>query len=217
MAKKLSPFEEAFKEARADGKKTFTFNGEKYNTVTADDEQKRIDKMPSVSKQSGPPTTTQGATYPKSKAPAPKEEAPKLKARSLVDQGRDVAIYKNVDKDAVLNAGLGLASLYPGTVAARAAYGAARPVIGAAAKYLSKKDSPASSGTRKDPELFDGAAAKYLSKKDSPASSGTRKDPELFDDAYPREFKKGGSVKLSQAARRGDGIAIRGRTKGKLY
>ena len=183
MAKKLSPFEEAFKEARADGKKTFTFNGKKYGTVTADDEQKRIDKLDrSVPKA---PTEIQaGARYATpSRTPAPST----ARARSLVDQGRGVQLYKDVDKEAVLNAGLGLASLYPGAVAAKAAYGAARPVIGAAAKYLSKKDSP--------------------------ASSGTRKDPELFDDAYPREFKKGGSVKLSQAARRGDGIAIRGRTK----
>lgn len=29
MAKKLSSFEEAFKEARAEGKKTFTFDGKK--------------------------------------------------------------------------------------------------------------------------------------------------------------------------------------------
>ena len=32
-----------------------------------------------------------------------------------------------------------------------------------------------------------------------------------------KKYAKGGSVKLSEAARRGDGIAIRGRTKGKLY
>jgi hypothetical protein len=32
MAKQLSPFEQAFKNARADGKKDFEFNGKKYNT-----------------------------------------------------------------------------------------------------------------------------------------------------------------------------------------
>jgi len=32
-----------------------------------------------------------------------------------------------------------------------------------------------------------------------------------------KKYAKGGPVKLSEAARRGDGIAIRGRTKGKLY
>jgi hypothetical protein len=31
-----------------------------------------------------------------------------------------------------------------------------------------------------------------------------------------KKYAKGGSVKLSEAARRGDGIAIRGRTKGRL-
>ena len=32
MAKQLSPFEQAFKDARADNKKDFDFNGKKYNT-----------------------------------------------------------------------------------------------------------------------------------------------------------------------------------------
>jgi len=195
MAKKLSAFEEAFAEARAKGKKTFTFNNKSYGTVTADEEQKRIDKIPSMSQQSGPVRITQGATY-------PKEEAPRPRARSLVDQGRDVDIYKDVDKEAVLNAGLGLASLYPGTIAARTAYGVARPLVGAAAKYLSKKDSSTASKARdEDPPLF--------TSKEKPESSP-------FDEMAPREFKKGGSVKLSEAARRGDGIAIRGRTKGRL-
>jgi hypothetical protein len=197
MAKKLSPFEEAFKEARAEGKKTFTFNGKKYGTVTADDEQKRIDKMPArVSEPTEIQAGTRYVNFPHTPTPST------TRARSLVDQGRGVQLYKDVDKEAVLNAGLGLASLYPGTVAARAAYGVARPLVGAAAKYLSKKDSSTASKAKdEDPPLF---------------TSKEKPERGVFDDVSPREFKKGGSVKLSEAARRGDGIAIRGRTKGRL-
>lgn len=195
MAKKLSPFEEAFKEARAEGKKTFTFNGKSYGTVTADDEQKRIDKMPA--RVADAPTEIQAGTryVDRPRTPTPST----TKARSLVDQGRDVDIYKDVDRDAVLQAGLGMASLYPGTIAARTAYGVARPAIGAAARYFSKKDSPASSGTREDPPLF---------RSEKKSESG------LFDDVSPRDFKKGG--KVSGASSRGDGIAQRGRTKGRF-
>jgi hypothetical protein len=153
----------------------------------SEDIQKSTDALPSMSRTQGETKTTQGATY------------PKPRARSLVDQGRGVQLYKDVDKDAVLQAGLGMASLYPGTIAARTAYGVARPAIGAAAKYLSKKDSPASSKTKEDPPLF---------KSEKKSESG------LFDDVSPREFKKGG--KVSSVSKRGDGIAQRGRTKGRF-
>lgn len=196
MAKKLSPFEEAFKEARADGKKTFTFNGKSYGTVTADDEQKRIDKMPSH--VSDAPTGIQAGTryVDRPRTPTPSN----AKARSLVDQGRGVDIYKDVDRDAVLQAGLGLASVYPAVAGTRLAYAAARPAISAAARYFSKKDSSTASKARdEDPPLF--------TSKEKPESG-------VFDDVSPREFKKGG--KVSGASKRGDGIAQRGRTKGRF-
>ncbi len=243
MAKKLSPFEEAFKEARAGGKKTFTFNGKSYGTVTADDEQKRIDKLESKSRQSGPVTTTQGATYPKPAAPAPKEEAPKPRARSLVDQGRGVQLYKDVDKEAVLEAGLGLASLYPAGAGVRAAYTAARPAIETAAKYLSKptglrikkpnfsgtKDSPAASVADdiKEPsfnpdKMVDRRSTTFPGRSEpkfnpDKMTGRDRPEPEGPPLQPPREFeffKKGG--KVSSASSRGDGIAQRGKTKGRV-
>jgi len=230
MAKKLSPFEEAFKEARAEGKKTFTFNGKSYGTVTADDEQKRIDKLGSVSRQSGPPTTTQGATYPKEEAP--KEEAPKPRARSLVDQGRGVQLYKDVDKEAVLNTGLGLASVFPAVAGTRMAYTAARPAIGAAARYFSKKDSPAASvaDDAKDPsfgKFFDDVPRSQSESKFNPdkivdrrsTTFPGRSEPKFNPDKMtgrdrPEPMKKGG--KVSSASSRGDGIAQRGKTKGRM-
>ena len=194
MAKKLSPFEEAFKEARAEGKKTFTFNGKSYGTTTADDEQKRIDKMPA--RVADAPTEIQAGTryVDRPRTPTPST----TKARSLVDQGRDVDIYKDVDRDAVLQAGLGMASLYPGTIAARTAYGVARPAIGAAIKRLEDRPSPS-----------------FLREKDQPLFRSEKKSESgLFDDVSPRDFKKGG--KVSGASSRGDGIAQRGRTKGRF-
>ena len=212
MAKKLSPFEEAFKEARADGRKTFTFNGKSYGTVTADEEQKRIDKMPA--RVADAPTEIQAGTryvnFPHTPTPS------NTKARSLVDQGRDVDIYKDVDRDAVLQAGLGLASVYPAVAGTRLAYAAARPAIGAAARYFSKKDSPASvADDIKDPSFN---PDKMVDRRSTtfPGRSEPKFNPDkmMGRDRPEPEFKKGG--KVSGASKRGDGIAQRGRTKGRF-
>ena len=211
MAKKLSPFEEAFKEARAEGKKTFTFNGKSYGTTTADDEQKRIDKMPA--RVADAPTEIQAGTryVDRPRTPTPST----AKARSLVDQGRDVDIYKDVDKEAVLAAGLGLASLNPAVRIGRAAYTAARPAIGAAIKRLEDRPSPSFLREKEQPlSRFD-----TLTPENQAASQAYRN---AYDDR-PGPMKKGGAVKkmasggkVSGASSRGDGIAQRGRTKGRF-
>ena len=151
-------------------------------------------------------------------APAPKEEAPKPRARSLVDQGRGVQLYKDVDKEAVLEAGLGLASLYPASAGVRAAYTAARPAIGAAAaKYLPKKDSPAASVSDdiKEPSFN---PDKMVDRRSTtfPGRSEPKFNPDKMTgrDRPEPEFKKGG--KVSGASKRGDGIAQSGRTKGRF-
>jgi hypothetical protein len=146
---------------------------------------------------------TRHVTPPHTPTPSP------AKAQSLVDQGRGVQLYKDVDKEAVLGAGLGLASLYPGTIAARTAYGVARPAIGAAARYFSKKDSPASvADDIKDPSF-------------NPEKMVDRSRPEhtfnpekMTGRDQPEPMKKGG--KVSSASSRGDGIAQRGKTKGRM-
>jgi len=227
MAEKLSPFGKAFKEARAEGKKTFTFNGKSYGTGTLDDEQKRIDKMPA--RVPDAPTGIQAGTryVNRPNTPTPSN----AKAQSLVDQGRGVQLYKDVDKEAVLGTGLGLASLYPGTIAARAAYGAARPLVGAAAKYLSKKDSPAASVADdiKEPafnpeKMVDRSRSEPAFNPDKmvdrrsttfPGRTEQKFNPEKMT-GYdrPEPMKKGG--KVSSASSRGDGIAQRGKTKGRM-
>ena len=177
-----------------------------------EDIQKSTDALPSKSRQSGPPTMTQGATY-------RKDEAPKPRARSLVDQGRDVNIYEKVDRDAVLNAGLGLASVFPAVAGTRMAYTAARPAIGAAYRRLEKmsEDRPSPSFLRDDeppPYLLN-----TLTPENQAASQAYRR---AYDDR-PGPMKKGGAVKkmasggkVSGASKRGDGIAQRGRTKGRF-
>jgi len=165
-------------------------------------------------------------------APAPKEEAPKPRAQSLVDQGRGVQLYKDVDKEAVLNTGLGLASVFPAVAGTRMAYTAARPAIGAAARYFSKKDSPAASvaDDAKDPsfgKFFDDVPRSQSESKFNPDKMVDRRsttfpgrsEPKFNPDKMtgrdrPEPMKKGG--KVSSASSRGDGIAQRGKTKGRM-
>jgi len=164
-----------------------------------EDPPKITDAKARMSRQSGPPTMTQDAV-------SSKEEAPKPRAQSLVDQGRGKKLYETADTDAILGAALGLASLNPAVRIGRAAYGAARPAIGAAIKRLEDRpqyhddfaDSRLLPKTKEDPPLF---------KSDKKSESG------LFDDVSPRDFKKGGKVSTSS---RGDGIAQRGKTKGRF-
>jgi hypothetical protein len=146
----------------------------------SEDIQKSTDALSSKSRQSGPPTTTQGATY-------PKEEAPKPKARSLVDQGRGVQLYKDVDKEDVLEAGLALASMYPVVRGAKMAYTAARPAIGAAIKRLEDRPSPSFLREKEQPlSRFD-----TLTPENQAASQAYRN---AYDDR-PGPMKKGGAVK----------------------
>jgi len=180
MAKKLSAFEQAFADARANGEKTFSFNGKTYGTTTMDDVQKKIDAMPSMNRTTGVTVTTQGATYPKEE-PAPKT----VKARSLVDQGRNVDIYKDVDKDAVLEAGLGLAALHPAVQGLRMA----RPVVGAILKKEFSEDGLFPTFNReKEPPL---STYDTLSPENQAVSQRYRS---TYDDR-PGPMKKGGAVK----------------------
>jgi len=121
----------------------------------------------------------EGATYSKASTPTA------AKARSLVDQGRDVDIYKDVDKDAVLGTALGLASLNPAIRAARIA----RPVIGAALKKEFSEDGLFPTFNReKEPPL-----SKYDTL--SPENQAVSRQYRSSYDDRPGPMKKGGSVK----------------------
>jgi hypothetical protein len=121
----------------------------------------------------------EGATYSKASTPTA------AKARSLVDQGRDVDIYKDVDKDAVLGTALGLASLNPAVRAARIA----RPVVGAVLKKEFSEDGLFPTFNReKEPPL---STYDTLSPENQAVSRQYRSS---YDDR-PGPMKKGGSVK----------------------
>ena len=136
MAKKLSAFEQAFADARKEylagtGPKNFTFNGKLYNTNLAGESSKKTENTESnTSRQSVPPRAEFVGGVKSADQSSWDSPVTKTKARSLVDQGRDVDIYKDVDKEAVLEAGLGLASLNPVIRGLRMA----RPVVGAVAQ-----------------------------------------------------------------------------------
>jgi hypothetical protein len=130
-----------------------------------------------MSRQSGPPTTIQGATYPK---PSIEEGGVKSKSRSSWDStfGEDAETGFDRAKrgespfnDAIMNAGkLAIAAMPVGR-----ALSAVRPAIGAAVKYMTKKDKP-------------------ISKEEDPAFSSGRSRDSLFGDETPNGFKKGGAA-----------------------
>jgi len=121
----------------------------------------------------------EGATYSKASTPTA------AKARSLVDQGRDVDIYKDVDKDAVLKTGLALASMYP----AGRALSAARPVVGAVVKKMLSGEKPLSAFSREEDMPY--STFDTLTPENQAVSRQYRSS---YDDR-PGPMKKGGSVK----------------------
>ncbi len=149
----------------------------------AEDIQSSTDALSSKSRQSGPPRAEFVGGV--KSADQSSWDSPVTKARSLVDQGRDVDIYKDVDKEAVLEAGLGLASLNPVIRGLRMA----RPVVGA---VLKKEFSE------------DGLFPTFKSEKEPPFSRYDTLSPEnqavsrqyrsTYDDR-PGPMKKGGAVK----------------------
>jgi hypothetical protein len=236
MTKKLSPFEEAFAEARAKGEKTFPFNGKSYSTATADDEQKRIDKMPSMSRQFGPVTTTQGATYSKPDVPAPK---PKADEKSLLDKYRESDMAKGFQDaratfgntpstDMLMKAGQIGIGMEGGKL-----IGPAGRAVGAVVKRALKEDVPESFLAKEENQAFNPDKMVDRSRSEpkfNPDKITGRDQPEaafnlerMMGRERPEPMKKGGAVKkmasggkVFSASSRGDGIAQRGKTKGRM-
>jgi hypothetical protein len=139
---------------------------------------KTTDAKVRMSRQSGPPTTTQGATYPK---PSIEEGGVKSKSRSSWDStfGEDaVSGFERAKRgesllnDAIMNTSqVAMAAMPVGR-----ALSAVRPAIGSLIKYMTKKDKP-------------------ISKEEDPAFSSGRSRDSLFGDETPGGFKKGGAVK----------------------
>jgi hypothetical protein len=138
---------------------------------------KTTDAKVRMSRQSGSPTTTQEATYPK---PSIEEGGVKSKSRSSWDStfGEDaVSGFERAKRgesplnDAIMNTSqVAMAAMPVGR-----ALSAVRPAIGSLVKYMTKKDKP-------------------ISKEEDPAFSSGRSRDSLFGDETPGGFKKGGAA-----------------------
>jgi hypothetical protein len=173
MAKKLSPFEQAFADARSSGEKTFPFNGKTYSTTTMDDVQKKVDAMPSMSRTTGVTVTTQGATYPKAYKTSNDDNGP-----NEMVKGFRAAREKFGDTpfvDALMNAGKVGIAMEGGKL-----LGPAGRAIGTVAKKVFG-DKTSAAPKDMDPPLF---------------KSSTKPEKSGFEEAYPRDFKKGGRISL---------------------
>jgi hypothetical protein len=157
--------------------------------------------------KAGSEVQREGATYPKPEAPAPKPKADDSGPSEMVKGFRE-ARDKFGDTplvDALMNAGKAGIAMEGGKL-----LGPAGRALGATAKKMFSEDGILPSFNRaEDPQP---TTFSTLKPENQTASRNYR---EAYDDR-PTPMKKGGSVKLSEAARRGDGIAIRGRTKGRL-
>jgi hypothetical protein len=193
MAKKLSPFEQAFADARKEylagtGPKNFTFNGKLYNTNLASESSKKAqDSQPSTSRQSvSPRAEFSGGIKSDDQSSwdsGDQSGGVKPKNRSSWDSTFDDDAASGFERakrgesplnDALMGAGkLAIAAVPVGR-----ALSAVRPAIGAAVKYMAKKDNPISKDV--DPELF---------------TPGMNRPDSLFGEASARDFKKGGAIK----------------------
>lgn len=150
--------------------------------------QSSTDALPSMSRQSGPPKAgfvggVKSADQ-SSWDSGDQSGGVKPKSRSSWDStfGEDAeAGFKNAARgesplgDALMGAGQLAIAAYP----VGRALSAVRPAIGAAVKYMTKKDSPISK--EEDPELF---------------TPGMNRPDSLFGEASARDFKKGGRISL---------------------
>ena len=165
-----SAFGKAFREARAAGDKTFTFNGKKYTTDLASDEPQSVGGKPKLDKYVPRDSDTRKGEIMTSKNAKPRDEYVRSGQKSFDTETEfvppDMSKYK----------------------------------------------------PRRDPEA--------LTETNKPGTS-TRYENES---ATSETFKRGGSIKaskmgsvrtskpsMSSASSRADGIASRGKTRGKMY
>lgn len=186
-------FGEAFKNARAEGKKTFNWRGKEYTTATdapsktdTGDEAARMKARapaPAPTRATASQQMADRAAEQTRSARAASEERASRAREAEAEKKRETrgseapkprSIYENLDLGTVGSAALGLASLHP---AGRLASAGMRGVKGAADAVKASRAARA-------------------------AKAAERIEP---------EFRKGGVVKA-----RGDGICQRGHTKGRM-
>ena len=226
----MSAFGDAFKAARAAGKKTFTFNGKSYHTRTKEDEAKPAAK-PDVSKATAGP-----AVYEKKKAP-PMDDATKARVkRNALEQkamrGEDMSDYvKKLPDNRPPVEGATFSSKgaperkspemkkLPDTRADRTkapemikADNKDDTSLSVSERIKRAKDRARTSDTGTDTRSVSErikSAFKSAGDAVSPTAGMARRAREAAEKEMGKGMKRGGTV-------RGDGIAKRGKTKGRM-
>jgi hypothetical protein len=218
----LSEFEKAFKSARASGDKVFEFKGKKYNTKYKEEgsapAKKATPVKETISAKVDAPTKVDTP-------PAPAPYKPKLKSEL------SPAERKKRDE---MESSQALEGSHPELL-----FNPARTVLGAVARPLESADKVRSAVTTGVNAIKNSAPAKAVREArftkaaskdaDDIAAAGQAKETAeavsrankfLPDEAF--SFKRGGAVKKMafggsvSASRRGDGIAQRGKTRGRM-
>jgi hypothetical protein len=225
----LSEFEKAFKSARASGDKVFEFKGKKYNTKYKEEGSAPAKKAASKDRDAleakglAGNKAMQEAEEKEKIAPAPYK--PKLKSEL------SPAERKKRDE---MESSQALEGSHPELL-----FNPARTVLGAVARPLESADKVRSAVTTGVNAIKNSAPAKAVREArftkaaskdaDDIAAAGQAKETAeavsrankfLPDEAF--SFKRGGAVKKMafggsvSASRRGDGIAQRGKTRGRM-
>jgi len=225
-----SKFGSAFAAARKAGDKTFEFEGKKFTTETKDDQLKASEKSGAKGSRGGRsgPTARDLEKFNQSEQgqfQAAQVAAKTPEAKAAREQQAKNQALGGVYPEMMLG-GAGMMRMAAGRAGAKAATEAAPKVASKAAeqaKALVAKD-------RRMAEIPNRRAANAQQAKDNVANfrakesadeggkAVTKSRTKFNDDEVGVEFKRGGDVKKksSSGCARGDGIAIKGRTKGRM-
>ena len=222
----LSEFEKAFKSARSSGDKEFEFKGKKYNTKYKEEGSAPAKKAAPVKKIiSAKKVDAPAKVDAPEKAEAPAPYKPKLKSELSTaelkkrDQMESSQALEGSHPELLLNPGRAVLSAL-----ARPLESADKVRSAVTTGVNAAKNSPPAKAVRE--AQFTRAAAKDA---DDIAAAGQAKETAeavarankfLPEEAF--SFKRGGAVKKMafggsvSASRRGDGIAQRGKTRGRM-
>ena len=185
-------FKDAFRSARAAGDKEFEWEGKKYNTELAKDEPAKSSK-----EDKEDPEMVRKAYQDAARLRKPKETPESQYQRVKNEPGLETVSPE-------------LDVLPVGKIAGAAgAVGAALKGMSVLGKRYAAKEAAEKAGEETAKRAAKIAAGKEAAKKSRAKSSGAM---EGEAGAGELRYKKGGSV----ASRRGDGIAMRGKTRGKI-
>ena len=206
----MSAFGDAFKAARAAGKKTFTFNGKSYHTRTKEDEAKPAAK-PDVSKATAGP-----AVYEKKKAP-PMDDATKARVkRNALEQkamrGEDMSDYVRKMPDNRPTAFDDKGVMKRKSPEMVKTDNKDDTSLSVSERIKRAKDRARTSDTGTDTRSVSErikSALKSAGDAVSPTAGMARRAREAAEKEMGKGMKRGGTV-------RGDGIAKRGKTKGRM-